>query len=122
MITQHQHHSCRFRFPPGPALCVLALASVLIALPASAASYAGRAVGAYVNVPTAGVGPLYLSDTGLLCALLNLRTRETLLQSPAAGQVWETFVFAQLRERERRAGRFNSLFFWRDRTRRVVLR
>src|SRR5437764_5704172 len=60
---------------------------------------------------------LYLSDTGLLCALLNLRTRETLLQSPAAGQVWETFVFAQLRERERRAGRFNSLFFWRDRTR-----
>jgi predicted AAA+ superfamily ATPase len=62
---------------------------------------------------------LYLSDTGLLCALLNLRTRETLLQSPAAGQVWETFVFAQLRERERRAGRFNSLFFWRDRTREV---
>ena len=68
MITQHQHHSCRFRFPPGPALCVLALASVLIALPASAASYAGRAVGAYVNVPTAGVGPLYLSDTGALAS------------------------------------------------------
>jgi hypothetical protein len=39
--------------------------------------------------------------------------------SPTAGAVWETFVFAQLRHRERRAGRTNSLFFWRDRTREV---
>ena len=28
-------------------------------------------------------------------------------------------MFAQLRERERRAGRVGSLFFWRDRTREV---
>jgi len=42
-----------------------------------------------------------------------------LIQSPAAGSVWETFAFAQLRDRERRAGRVNSLFFWRDRTREV---
>jgi hypothetical protein len=62
---------------------------------------------------------LYLADTGLLCALLNIRSEETLRQSPAAGAVWETFVFAQLRGRERRAGRVNSLFFWRDRTREV---
>jgi len=33
--------------------------------------------------------------------------------------VWETFVFAQLRERQRRAGRMGSLFFWCDRTRKV---
>lgn len=33
--------------------------------------------------------------------------------------LWETFVFAQLREWERRAGRMNSLFFWRDRSREV---
>jgi predicted AAA+ superfamily ATPase len=33
--------------------------------------------------------------------------------------VWETFIFAQLRDRERRAGRTGSLFFWRDRTREV---
>jgi hypothetical protein len=33
--------------------------------------------------------------------------------------VWETFVFAQLRHRGRRAGRHPSLFFWRDRTREV---
>jgi predicted AAA+ superfamily ATPase len=62
---------------------------------------------------------LYLSDSGLLCALLNIRSEEALRQSPAAGAVWETFVFAQLRERERRAGRFGSLFFWRDRTREI---
>jgi hypothetical protein len=62
---------------------------------------------------------LYIADTGLLCALLNLRTEEALRQSPAAGAVWETFVFAQLRDRERRARRSGSLFFWRDRTREV---
>ena len=62
---------------------------------------------------------LYLTDTGLLCALLNIRSEEALRQSPAIGAVWETFVFAQLRDRERRAGRTGSLFFWRDRTREV---
>jgi len=62
---------------------------------------------------------LYLADTGLLCALLNIRSEDALRQSPAAGAIWETFVFAQLRGRERRAGRAGSLFFWRDRTREV---
>jgi predicted AAA+ superfamily ATPase len=62
---------------------------------------------------------LYLADTGLLCALLNIRSEEALHESPAAGAVWETFVFAQLRRREHRAGRVGSLFFWRDRTREV---
>ena len=62
---------------------------------------------------------VYLADSGLLCALLNVRSEEALLQSPAAGPIWETFVFAQMRARERRAGRTGSLFFWRDRTREV---
>ena len=62
---------------------------------------------------------LYLADSGLLCALLNIRSAEALRQAPSAGAVWETFVFAQLRERERRAGRTGGLFFWRDRTREV---
>jgi predicted AAA+ superfamily ATPase len=35
---------------------------------------------------------LYLADTGVLCALLNIRTLEDLRQAPAAGAVWETFV------------------------------
>jgi predicted AAA+ superfamily ATPase len=62
---------------------------------------------------------LYLADTGLLCTLLNIRSEDALLQSPAVGAIWETFVFAQLRARERRAGRAGSLFFWRDRAREV---
>jgi predicted AAA+ superfamily ATPase len=62
---------------------------------------------------------LYFSDTGLLCALLNIRSEAALRESPAVGAVWETFVFAQLRARERNAGRMGSLFFWRDRTREV---
>lgn len=62
---------------------------------------------------------LYLADAGLLCALLNIRSEDGLRESPAAGAVWETFVFAQLRHREHRAGRLRSLFFWRDRTREV---
>jgi len=62
---------------------------------------------------------LYLADTGLLCALLNIQSEDTLRRSPAAGAIWETFVFAQLRARERHAGRVGSLFFWRDRTREV---
>lgn len=62
---------------------------------------------------------LYFADTGLLCALLNIRTEAALSQSPAIGAIWETFVFAQLRDRERREGREGGLFFWRDRTREV---
>jgi predicted AAA+ superfamily ATPase len=62
---------------------------------------------------------LYLADTGVLCALLNIASADALCQSPAAGAIWETFVFAQLRHRERRAGRAGSLFFWRDRSREV---
>jgi hypothetical protein len=62
---------------------------------------------------------LYLTDSGLLCALLNVRSQGSLHVSPAAGAIWETFAFAQLRHRERRAGRAASLFFWRDRTREV---
>src|SRR5205085_4822999 len=62
---------------------------------------------------------LYVADTGVLCALLNIRHVDDLRQSPAAGAVCETFVFAQLRSRERRMGRVSSLFFWRDRTREV---
>jgi hypothetical protein len=62
---------------------------------------------------------LYLADSGLLCALLNIRSVEELRGSPLAGAVWETFVFAQLRHRERRLGRTGTLHFWRDRTREV---
>lgn len=63
--------------------------------------------------------PSFTLPIGLLCTLLNVRSEDALRQSPATGAIWETFVFAQLRARERRAGRAGSLFFWRDRTREV---
>ena len=62
---------------------------------------------------------LYLADTGLLCALLNVRTEQALRDSPSVGAIWETFVFAQLRHRERQTGHSRNLFFWRDRAREV---
>ena len=62
---------------------------------------------------------LYLNDTGLLCSLLNIRDAAALMQAPYVGAVWETFVLAQLRHRERVADRARSLFFWRDRAREV---
>jgi predicted AAA+ superfamily ATPase len=62
---------------------------------------------------------LYIADTGLLCALLNLRSQDSLFDSPSLGAAWETFVFAQLRNREAAAGRNGGLFFWRDRSREV---
>ncbi len=61
---------------------------------------------------------LYLADTGLLCALLNIRSPEVLRESPLIGALWETFVFQQLRHRER-YGAGGGLYFWRDRTREV---
>ncbi len=62
---------------------------------------------------------LYLADTGLLCALLNIRSEKDLRQAPAVGAIWETFVFAQLRHRGWSRGHGEGLFFWRDRTREV---
>jgi predicted AAA+ superfamily ATPase len=62
---------------------------------------------------------LYLADTGVLCALLNVRSPKDLAGSPSVGAIWETFVFSELRHREGRRRRTGSLFFWRDRTREV---
>lgn len=62
---------------------------------------------------------MYITDTGLLCALLGIRNEDDLHRSPAIGSLWETFVFKQLRHREHLAGRTRSLSFWRDRTREV---
>jgi uncharacterized protein len=62
---------------------------------------------------------LYLADTGILCALLNIQTVQELAETPLAGAIWETFVFAQLRHRERKLRRRGNLFFWRDQTREV---
>lgn len=57
---------------------------------------------------------LYLSDTGLLCYLLNIETEEELMKSPLAGLLWETFVCSEIRKEQTfKRGKWD-LWFWRD--------
>jgi hypothetical protein len=62
---------------------------------------------------------LYLTDTGLLCFLLGIRSVEDLLASPLLGAVWETFVAGELRKKLELTAGASQLFFWRDRQREV---
>ena len=58
---------------------------------------------------------LYLCDTGLLCALLNISSVDELLRSPHVGAIWETLVFNELRKTLDREDAGPGLFYWRDR-------
>jgi predicted AAA+ superfamily ATPase len=56
---------------------------------------------------------LYFADTGLLCALMNVRDYGDLEKSSFAGAVWENFVFTELvKSGSWEPGR--TLFFYRD--------
>lgn len=56
---------------------------------------------------------LFFADTGLLCYLLNVSTRQACLRSPFLGHIWENFVFSEiLKTLPVRVGR--NLFFYRD--------
>lgn len=56
---------------------------------------------------------LYFADTGVLCALLNLRTNDDIQASPFAGAVWENFVFLDL-VKNGQGVPGKDLFFYRD--------
>jgi hypothetical protein len=62
---------------------------------------------------------LYMAESGLLCALLGLRTAAELGGSPLAGAIWETVVAAELSRSLQAGGRSGELFFWRQREREV---
>ena len=62
---------------------------------------------------------LYFRDTGLLCFLLNLDTVEDLLRSPLLGNIWETFVYAELRKRWAAYNRASKIYFFRDRNKEI---
>ncbi len=62
---------------------------------------------------------LHLADSGLLCALLNVRDVEQLRSSPMIGAIWESFVFVQIRHREQQSGRPGALYYWVNRDREV---
>lgn len=53
---------------------------------------------------------VYLADSGLLHALLNIRTREDLERHPKVGASFEGFAIAAITDRLR--ARWNECFFW----------
>jgi predicted AAA+ superfamily ATPase len=57
---------------------------------------------------------LYFYDTGLLCHLLGIRTKEQLLTSPQRGAIYEDLAIEETIKRHQNAGRQPRLFFYRD--------
>jgi predicted AAA+ superfamily ATPase len=62
---------------------------------------------------------LYFSETGLLCFLLGLRS-DGLERSPLVGQVWENFIFAELRRHLHLSRPADRLYFYRDQQSREI--
>ena len=59
---------------------------------------------------------LYFVDSGLLCHLLRIKSKEELLLSEKKGAVVETFAISELLKRRTNAGRKGNLTYFRDRT------
>jgi hypothetical protein len=57
---------------------------------------------------------LYFNDTGLLCALLGIKTKEQLQQNPLCGQIFETYAVIEIRKTYLNNGEIPRVYFWRD--------
>ncbi|MCK9293953.1 MAG: ATP-binding protein [Desulfobulbaceae bacterium] len=57
---------------------------------------------------------LYFYDTGLACWLLGIRTPDQLAMHPLRGNIFETFVTAELVKTQLNRGEPRNLYFWRD--------
>jgi predicted AAA+ superfamily ATPase len=57
---------------------------------------------------------LYFRDTGTLCFLLGIDTKEAMVSSPFIGAIWETYVLGELRRAVAATGSAAQLFFFRD--------
>ena len=62
---------------------------------------------------------IYLNDCGLLCYLLGLQ-KEDVERSAFVGQVWETFVYSELRKLSVLSSRPVHLWFYRDQRAREI--
>ena len=62
---------------------------------------------------------LYFCDTGLLCFLLNLFDRKDIQQSPLLGNIWETFVYGEIRKQQKLKYGVPHLYFYRDRSKEI---
>lgn len=57
---------------------------------------------------------LYLTDTGLLCYLLRIRSAEELRTHSARGAIFESFVVMELLKSSLHRGEEPPLYYWRD--------
>jgi predicted AAA+ superfamily ATPase len=59
---------------------------------------------------------IYFIDTGLLCRLLGINDAEQLFLHPNRGNVFESFVVAEMLKNRLNKGLTPELYFWRDNT------
>lgn len=57
---------------------------------------------------------VYFLDTGVLCHLLGLDSRQALARSPLSGWVLEAFIASEIIKRQISGGRARELFYFRD--------
>jgi len=58
---------------------------------------------------------LYFYDTGLLCSLLSIETKEQLKTHYHHGALFENFIFTEILKYRLNKGKSSSLYFWKDR-------
>ncbi len=63
---------------------------------------------------------LYFLDTGLLCYLLNIQTKEALQNNPLLGAIFETYTLGQLLRHLHNQGKLDALYYFRDKDGREV--
>lgn len=56
---------------------------------------------------------VFFNDTGVLCSLLRIRSKEQLLSSPYSGQIFETFVFCELQKHLSYLQKSSQMFHYR---------
>ncbi len=62
---------------------------------------------------------LHFCDTGLLCFLLGIH-ESSLLYSPFLGQIWESFIFSELRKLTAIKGKPDKIWYYRDQLSREI--
>ncbi len=56
---------------------------------------------------------VFFNDTGVLCSLLRINTKEQLINSPYGGQIYETYVFCELQKHLSYLQKSSQMFHYR---------
>ena len=56
---------------------------------------------------------VFFNDTGVLCSLLRINSKEQLLKSPYSGQIYETYVFCELQKHLSYLQKSSQMFHYR---------